>query len=171
VEAYDAYLRGRALIGQFDLPANLALMRKDFEQALRLDPNLVPALAGLALVECQYYRDVESDPARLHRAEALAQKALAIDPHVSDVHTALGQIAGRQYDYRRAAEEFQEARRLEPDNALDWDQVSWAQSHLRRSRFRSCPGLSGQEGVRPRSAVFPPDPGKTKASGNLPIFG
>jgi serine/threonine protein kinase/Flp pilus assembly protein TadD len=126
VEAYDAYLRGRALIGQFDLPANLALMRKDFEQALRLDPNFVPALAGLAMVECQYYRDVESDPARLHRAEALAQKALAIDPHVSDVHTALGQIAGRQYDYRRAAEEFQEARRLEPDNALAWDQVSWA---------------------------------------------
>jgi tetratricopeptide (TPR) repeat protein len=77
-------------------------------------------------VESLYYRNIESDPSHLHRAETLAQKALAIDPQLSDVHWVLGQIAGHRYEYRRAVEEFQEARRLEPDNAIAWDQESWA---------------------------------------------
>jgi tetratricopeptide (TPR) repeat protein len=126
VEAYDAYLRGKALLGESLDPRKIELGRKDFEEALRLDPNYAPALSELARVEFLYYRNIESDPSYLHRAEALAQRAFAIDPQVSDVHVALGQIAGAKYDYRRAAEEFQEARRLDPDNALAWDQVSWA---------------------------------------------
>jgi len=126
VEAYDAFLRGKALVGEFDRPDKLELARQDFEEALRLDPNYAPALAGLSMVEGQYYRNLESDPSRLHRAEALAQKALAIDPQLSAVHVALGLIAGCKYDYRRAAEEFHEARRLEPDNAPAWDYEGWA---------------------------------------------
>ena len=125
VEAYDAFLRGKALLGQSLDPQKIELGRQDFEEALRLDPNYAPALAGLARVEYLYYRNIDSDPSRLHRAETLANKAFAIDPQVSDVHVGLGQIAGAKYDYRRAVEEFQEARRLEPDNALAWDQESW----------------------------------------------
>jgi len=126
VQAYDALLRGKAAAAEFDRPEKLALARKDFEEAFRLDPNYAPALAGLAWVESQYYRNFDSDPAHLHRAETLAQKALAIDPQLSDVHFALGVIAGVRYEYRRAAEEFQEATKLEPDNALAWDLESWA---------------------------------------------
>jgi TolB-like protein/DNA-binding winged helix-turn-helix (wHTH) protein/Tfp pilus assembly protein PilF len=126
VEAYDAFLRGKALVGEFDRPDKLELARKDFEEALRRDPNYAPALAGLAWVEGQYYRNIEWNPSHLHRAETLAQKALAIDPQLSVAHVALGLIAGCKYDYRRAAEEFHEARRLEPDNAPAWDYESWA---------------------------------------------
>jgi len=128
VEAYDAFLRGKALLsgGEFDRAEKLEQSRNNFEQALRLDPNYAPALAGLAWVEGQYYRDVVSDPSHLDRAETLAQKALAIDPQVSDVHLALGFIAASRYEYRRAAEEFQEAVRLDPENASAWDHESWA---------------------------------------------
>ena len=116
--------------GPFDRPEKLALARKDFEEALRLDPNYAPALAGLSWVEGQFYRDIDSDPSYLHRAESLAQKALAIDSQLSDVHFALGYIASAQYEYRRAADEFQEARRLEPDNAIAWDHESWVLAYL-----------------------------------------
>ena len=126
VDAYDTFLRGKAKYGDFDRPETIEAARKDFEEALRLDPNYAPALAGLAWVEAQYYRNLDSDPAKLQRAESFAQKALAIDPQLSDVHFTLGFIAGDKYDYRRAAQEFREALRLEPDSATTWDQESWA---------------------------------------------
>ena len=126
VDAYDKFLRGKALVGEPDNPEKLDLARKNFEEALRLDPNYAPALAGLSWVEGEFYRNLDSDPSHLHRAEALAQKALAIDPQLSDVHVVLGLLAGYRYDYRRSVEEFKEARRLEPDNAPAWDYESWA---------------------------------------------
>jgi len=126
VNAYDAFLRGKAKYGDFDRPETIEAARKDFEEALRLDPNYAPALAGLAWVEAQYYRNLDSDPAKLQRAESLAQKALAIDPQLSDVHFTLGLLAGDRYDYRRSAEEFREAVRLEPDSGPTWDEESWA---------------------------------------------
>lgn len=126
VEAYDAFLRGKALVAEFDRPDKLEMARKDFEEALRLDPNYVPALAGLSIVEGQYYHNLESDISHLQRAETLAQKALGIDSQVSTVHVALGLIAGFKYDYRHAAEEFREAHRLEPDNPPAWDYEGWA---------------------------------------------
>jgi TolB-like protein/cytochrome c-type biogenesis protein CcmH/NrfG len=126
VEAYDAFLRGKSLVAEFDRPDKLEMARKDFEEALRLDPNYVPALAGLSIVEGQYYHNLDSDISRLQRAETLAQKALRIDSQVSTVHVALGLIAGSQYDYRHAAAEFREAHRLEPDNSPAWDYEGWA---------------------------------------------
>ncbi|HYL16379.1 MAG TPA: protein kinase [Terriglobales bacterium] len=125
-QAYDAYLRGRVLIAEFDLPEKLELARKEFEFALQRDPNYAPALAGLAWVEIQYYRNLNSDPASLRRAEELVDRARAIDSQLPAVHTAMGALAANHYDYRRAADEFREAIRLDPDEVVAWDFRSWA---------------------------------------------
>ncbi len=126
VQAYDAYLRGRALTAEFDRPEKLEQARKEFEAALARDPDYVPALAGLSWVESQYYRNLDSSPARLDRAERLAERARAIDPEMSAVHNALGFVAANRYDYRKAAVEFNEATRLDPDSAFFWANASWA---------------------------------------------
>jgi serine/threonine protein kinase/tetratricopeptide (TPR) repeat protein len=126
VLAYDAYLRGRNLQAGFDVPAMLEQSRKEFETALARDPNYVPAMAGLSWVEASYYRNVESNPDHLRRAEQLAERARAIDPQLPAVHSALGYIASNRYDYRRGAEEFLEAVRLDPEDGLAWDFSSWA---------------------------------------------
>jgi tetratricopeptide (TPR) repeat protein len=125
-QAYDAYLRGRALLGYHDVPEKLEAARRNFEQALQADPNYPPALTGLAQVETHYYRDVASDPARLQRAEQLAQRALAIDPQLAEPHVTLGQIYGDRYEYARAVDELRTATRLEPENANAWEYLSWA---------------------------------------------
>jgi serine/threonine protein kinase/tetratricopeptide (TPR) repeat protein len=124
-QAYEAFLVGRALLGA-ETPEKLEAARKDFEQALKLDPNFAPALAGLADVEALYYRDIDSDPAYLQRAEQLAQRALVIDPELAEGHVALGRTYGARYDYGRSAEEMRVAIRLEPQSAPAWDLLSWA---------------------------------------------
>jgi serine/threonine protein kinase/Flp pilus assembly protein TadD len=125
-EAYDAYLRGRAIQGEFDRAEKLEEARKDFQESLRHDPNYVPALAGLSWVESQYYRNLGGDASHLQRAEELAQRARAVDPQVSDVHMALGLIAANKFDYPQAVQEFQEAVRLDPTSPIAWDYLSWA---------------------------------------------
>jgi serine/threonine protein kinase/tetratricopeptide (TPR) repeat protein len=125
-EAYDAFLRGRAFQIDFDNPAKLELARNEFQRALARDPNYVPAMAGLSWVEAQYYRNVESTPAHLQRAEELAERARTIDAQLPAVHLAIGYIAASRYNYRRGAEEFLEATRLDPEDAIAWDFSAWA---------------------------------------------
>ena len=124
-QAYEAFLVGRALLGM-GTKEKFEPARKSFEQALKLDPNYAPALAGLSHVEGIYYRDVDSDPSRLQRAEQLALRALAIDPAIPDGHMALARTYGLRYEYVRAADEFREAIRREPQNFFAWDLLSWA---------------------------------------------
>jgi TolB-like protein/Flp pilus assembly protein TadD len=124
-QAYEAFLVGRALL-LTETSEKLERARKNFEQALTFDPNYAPALAGLSHVEALYYRDLDSDPSHIQRAEDFARRALAVDPQLAEAHVALGQTYGMRYDYSRAVDELREAVRLEPQNPLGWDLLSWA---------------------------------------------
>jgi len=125
-QAYDAYLRGRALVEYFAIPDKLDTARSHFERALELDPEFPLALAGLSRVEAQYHRNLDPSPQRLERAEALARRALELDPQLAEAHLAMGQVEANRYDYARAAELFRTAIRLEPTNSYAWDLLSWA---------------------------------------------
>jgi serine/threonine protein kinase/Tfp pilus assembly protein PilF len=125
-EAYESYLRGRALVDFIDLPKNLEAARDNFEKALQLDPNYAPALAGLSMVESFYYRNLDPKPAHLDKARQLAERALAIDPQLGEADVAMANVYGNTFDYVRAAEKAREGTNVEPDNAHAWDQLSWA---------------------------------------------
>ena len=98
-QAYDAYLRGQALVQYPDDPAKLEAARRAYEESLRSDPNYPLALAGLSWVEAQIYRNLDSTPAHLQHAEEYAQRALAIDPKLSEVHVAMGTVLMDKYEY------------------------------------------------------------------------
>jgi eukaryotic-like serine/threonine-protein kinase len=125
-QAYQEFLIGRSLLVHEDQAAALEAARKHFESALKLDPNYAPALAGLSHVEGYYYRDIDSNPAYLHRSEQLARQALAVDPQLPEAHIALGRILGVNYRYKEAIGEFRLAVQEEADNAFAWDLLSWA---------------------------------------------
>jgi eukaryotic-like serine/threonine-protein kinase len=125
-QAYDAYLRGHALIQYTDQREKLEGARRYFEDALQSDRDYPLALAGLSWVEGQIYRNLDANPSHLQRAEQFAQRALAIDPRLAETHMALGTVSADGYDYAGAAREFRTATDLDPDNAFAWDLLSWA---------------------------------------------
>ena len=81
-------------------------------------------------MEGYYYRDIDSDPAHLQRAEELAKQAITIDPQLPEAHIALGRILGENYKYADAAREARLAVQAQPDNALAWDLVAWSLAYL-----------------------------------------
>jgi serine/threonine protein kinase len=125
-QAYEEFLLGRSLLAHEDQRQFLEGARKHFENALQLDPNYAPALAGLSAVESYYYRDIESNPVHQQRSEQLARQALAIDPQLPEAHIAIGRDLGHDYKYAEATNEFRVATQSEPDNALAWDLLSWS---------------------------------------------
>jgi TolB-like protein len=126
VAAYDAYLRGMALSREWGDRARLEQAIGHFQRALDLDPNYAAALAGMAFVEGDMYRNFDTSEARIQRAESFARRAVELDPTMPDASHALGLIAGNRFDYKRAAELVREAVRLPPKEARFWDNLSWA---------------------------------------------
>jgi len=125
VLAYDAYLRAMALSRGWGDLESLEAAIAEFEKALEYDPDYAAALAGIAFVESDYYRNFDSSEERIARAEAYARRAVEIDPTMAEGSHALGQLAGARYDYDRAARLIREAVRLDPKEPRFWDNLSW----------------------------------------------
>jgi TolB-like protein/DNA-binding winged helix-turn-helix (wHTH) protein len=128
-EAYDAYLRGRALAGWFDDVEKLQRARSEFERALEADPEYALALAGLAEVEAQVCRNVELSESCLRRTEELARLALAKDATMALPHVALAHVYGTRFDYARAEKELLRAVELDRNDPSAWMLLAWAHSY------------------------------------------
>ena len=113
MEAYDLVLRGRDLFGRVNRSAN-SQARALFERAIELDPGYAPAYIGLGLVELNgVMQGWTADPeAALQRAEALGQKAIALDATSAGAHALLGSTYIRYADYDRALDEMRRALEL-----------------------------------------------------------
>lgn len=126
VLAYDAFLRAEALVRDWGDVGRLDGARDHYERALELDPDYAPALAGLATVEAEYYRNFDSSESRIQHAEELASRAATLDPRLVRGQRALAEIAGMRYDYQRGAILLREVVRLDPSEPSNWDMLSWA---------------------------------------------
>lgn len=115
IEAFQSYLRGLYWYQRYN-PESLAKAKESFEQALGYDPGYAPAYAGLAVFRyglgaLSIKRMIEMAPL----AKSAAEKALAIDPTLSEAHSVLGLIAGAvEYDWRSAGRHFQAAMAVDP---------------------------------------------------------
>ena len=120
--AYDLYLLGRHHARQYTEPS-LERARDYFLEALKQDPALAPAHAGLAdtYVFLSDFGDLPEGEA-IQLARSAAEKALSIDPDSPEANTSMGLLA-RGDGYMTAAEKhFKKALEVNPGhvNALVW---------------------------------------------------
>jgi tetratricopeptide (TPR) repeat protein len=118
VEAYQLYLKGlhnwyKRESGSLQKAANF------FEQAVAVDPDYALAHAGLVTSYCSLaFYGMESSIARA-KANAAAERAVALAPGVAEVHAALGLYAAwLAFDWETAEREFKAAIEANPSYAL-----------------------------------------------------
>jgi TolB-like protein/Tfp pilus assembly protein PilF len=129
-EAYQLYQQGRFLLERRD-SQGLAQARRLFEEAIARDSLYAEAHAGLAdALSLEAFYQLEPEPAAWAEAEAVARRAVALDPESAAAQTALGLVLtyGR-WDWDGGFAAYQRAIALDPDYAVAWflsAEISWA---------------------------------------------
>jgi TolB-like protein/tetratricopeptide (TPR) repeat protein len=133
-EAWRRYLLGRRAFDERTEEA-LERARRHFEAALALAPDYAPAHAGLADVWSVLVNQGQvAPPDGLARAEALARRALELDPALDAAHASLAAVlalGGR--DLPAARRHLERALALNPTNSLARKWYCWVladQGHL-----------------------------------------
>jgi len=127
MEAYDAYLVGRAFVNArtpgWDDKAIAA-----FEEAIRLDENFAPPYAGLAVALSINNPDWDDVRESIVRA---AETAIELDPELAEGHAALGLIlmGDTENDLERAERSLRRALELDPSLSIAYN---WLASVLRQ---------------------------------------
>lgn len=133
-EAYDLYLKGLYFFNK-RTGAGFAQAIDYFQQATTKDPNYARAYAGLA--DCYALMGAYSGQPQTEfapRARAAALRAVEVDDHLSEAHTALALVVQNyDWDWETAEKEFRRAIELDPNYATAHH---WYAEHLTwRGRF------------------------------------
>ncbi len=134
-EAYEYYLRGRQHLPRMTQP-DLERSGEMFERAIELDADYSPAYAGLAAVHATLYEWFGSREDDLSRAERASQRALELAPDLAEAYVARGFVLSLSRHYDEAAEEFEQAIRLNPhlfDAYYYFARASFARGDVNRS--------------------------------------
>ncbi len=117
VEAYDLYLRGRAL-SQQNHP-QLFQSIPYFQKAITTDPSFAPAYAALASMyafrSVQFVLDHPGDESS--RMREAADAAIRLDPLLPEAHDALGMIHAHDSQWQEAETAFRHSIELDPSRS------------------------------------------------------
>jgi serine/threonine-protein kinase len=145
VEAYSFYLRGNDLLSKSIELRDFRLAIDALEKAVVADPKFALAYARLSQAHTElFWFNGDRSPARLQKAKAAADKALALDPSLPAAHIATGVYYYHGFlDYDNALAHLSEAERIRPNDfeavfykaAIQRRQGKWkdATDNMRRS--------------------------------------
>jgi serine/threonine protein kinase/Tfp pilus assembly protein PilF len=132
-EAYDAYLRGLALVRGGSNNSNTLAAQKYLREAVRLDPKFALGWALLSWFDAACYRATNLPPTLALREEArqAAEAALTLQPNLGEAVLAKGfYYYACLRDYDTAVPYFDQARQLLPNSSLIFE----SQAFLERRR-------------------------------------
>ena len=114
-EAYENYLKARALIGTL-VPAQIEQEIGYLKRAVALDPNFAAAYADLAIaIVLRKVRGFSTDAHDFEEAERYARQAVRLDANLASAHLALGRVLVRDPSrFRESVRENLAAIRLNP---------------------------------------------------------
>jgi tetratricopeptide (TPR) repeat protein len=115
--AYEEYLLGRhsLLPGTDQVTSKQAV--EHFERAIQLQPDYADAYAGLSMAS--------QDVGNLSAARVAAQKALDLDPDVSEAHSAMAGIRFEEWDWQ--------AQRRNIAGPWSWTPIVWMAAYATQS--------------------------------------
>lgn len=126
VEAYDLYLRARAVpMLSFTGPAKAIGL---FEQAIAKDPAFAPAYAGMGTAYAirSVYFPVDHPTDELLKMRAAAEKAIQLDPLLGEAYDALGMAYARDGQWEHAERSFRRAIQLDRNRSKTYtDYALW----------------------------------------------
>lgn len=112
-EAYDFYLRGRNFLNEMTLK-NLEHARLMFFKAVAIDPEYALAFAGIADCDSILFMHYSPDNSVIEDALANCQKALDLDPNLSEAHASRGLALSLRGDIKAGEKEFNKAIAIDP---------------------------------------------------------
>jgi TolB-like protein/DNA-binding SARP family transcriptional activator/Tfp pilus assembly protein PilF len=107
-ESYEQYLRAKAL-RRTSIRSNITESFNILEQVVARNPDYAPALAALS----GFYIRMDNN-----RAEAMARRAIELDPNLPDGYLALGGVEGGRQKTVLAEELISKALALDPTNEV-----------------------------------------------------
>ncbi len=117
IEAYDLYLRARALHfrqGSSGYDPSIEL----FKEAITKDPSFAPAHAGLAAAHVHrstFFRLESAD--ELTKMRSAAEQAIQLDPLLAEAHDALGMASARDGHWEQSERSFRRAIEIDPNRS------------------------------------------------------
>jgi TolB-like protein/tetratricopeptide (TPR) repeat protein len=119
-EAHRLYLLGRYHAVKYT-QADLAVAVRNYEQALKLDPDFALAYSGLA--DAFGFIGGNAMPSReaWAKQKILAEKALELDPELAEAHVSLSNARANSFDWAGGEKEINRAIELNPNLASAYD--------------------------------------------------
>jgi serine/threonine-protein kinase len=114
--AYEAYIRGRGYLLEYEKPENIDNGITEFEQALKVDPKYAPAYAGLGQAYWIGYQQLNRGKDWLDKASASCRTALNLSVQIPDAYTCLGNVFLGTGKYEEAVRQYQHALELDHTN-------------------------------------------------------
>jgi TolB-like protein/class 3 adenylate cyclase/Flp pilus assembly protein TadD len=115
--AYEYYLRGRKKYREYTPEDNEEAIRM-FNKALETDPNYAYAFAGLGDAYAQKAFHAGMDGAILDTAVFMSQRAIEIDPELSEGFKSLGLAKHYKGEMEDAMKQYEHALDLDPNNDM-----------------------------------------------------
>jgi serine/threonine-protein kinase len=134
LQAYDYLLQGRRHMEGW-VERDLRIAVQMFERAISVDSGFALAYALLSRTHAKlYWHDYDRSAARLSRAQQAAERALVLTPDLPEAHLAMGYYHyWGSLDYDRALQEFDIARKGDPNNSDLFQAIGSVER--RRGRF------------------------------------
>lgn len=126
LEAYDYFLRGLEQFSRYNKEDNLNA-REFYERAIELDPTFARAYANLARTYASEFVDGWSDAPEqsLQQAHELAEKAIALDDSLPQVHWVMGEVHLFSKHHAAAVREVENVIALDPNSADAYALLAW----------------------------------------------
>ena len=115
LDAYVLYRQGIEALRQPMSMDTVASALGWFDGALAVDPEYAAALAGKCAVYVEGYDDT-SDASFIDKAESACSTALALNPNLDIVHTALGELYRSTGQWSEAEAAYQKALSIDPSS-------------------------------------------------------